>query len=504
MTGREGAAAPQGASDAVAELIRSWTEAELRPHRALERGAITLARAIGADGVQGYLIEGVSGSPQLRASWGRIPPDATSSPTDLSEIRADLIVPMRAGGRLVGAIAFHGEALRQLDAGPAADLSVGADLLGMAVRTAMLGSGLTDRAHELAARNRRVAALGKIVVAPVQAPDPRAAATTIAHAVRDGLAAHSVELWSEEDGRLRLIARAPSAEREPSVPAGLRDGTDALRDGRLCAALPTPEQAFLVVDAREGRNVSEGLADFATQAGAALINARLSTSLAHERDQRRAVGAALIEAQDGERRRIAEDVHDGPVQYLVALALRLEALAIDLRQVGLEGHAHRADGGAKEAREAVQRLREAIFDLHPIASEELTLEAAARALARRLTAAGHRVSRLEVPPSLSVDRRTRAVGARVLNESVANIIRHSEADSVEIVIAEDGDEIQIMVSDDGRGFVERDVSERLSHGHLGLLSLRQRVEVAGGQLTITSAPGEGTELVARLPLTSSE
>jgi two-component system NarL family sensor kinase len=177
----------------------------------------------------------------------------------------------------------------------------------------------------------------------------------------------------------------------------------------------------------------------------------------------------------------------------------MEALAIDLRAVGLEGHAHRADGGAKDARQAVQRLREAIFDLHPIASEELTLDAAARALARRLTAAGHRVSRIEVAPSLDIDRRARAVGARVLNEAVANVVRHSEADSVEIRVAENGPYLEVSVSDDGQGFVGTEISERLSQGHLGLLSLRQRVELAGGELTVVSGPGEGTELIARLP-----
>ncbi len=499
MNGREGATAGQGASYAVAELVGSWNEAELRPHHVLERGAIALARAIGASGVQGYLIDGLSGSPKLRASWGRVPTDIPSSPSDTNDIVGGLVVQMRAGGRLVGSLAFHGDSVAELGASVANDVAIGADLLGMAVRTALLGAGLGDRAQELSARNRQVAALSQMVVAPLHAGDPSRTADAVVRAVREALLAHSVELWVEQNGGLELTARVPCTDDRIAAPSDLQDGRDALHDGRLCVQFYSPEQAFLVVHAREGRDVSHALQELAGHASSALINAQLSKGLSHERGQRRAVGAALVDAQDAERQRVAEDVHDGPVQDLVGLALRMEALAIDLRQIGLEGHAHRADSGAKDARTAVQRLRDAIFDLHPIASEEVTLEAAARALSRRLTAAGHRVARVEVAPALDIDRRARAVGARVLTEGVANVIRHSEADSVEIVVLPDGDQIEVRVSDDGQGFAERDLSERLTHGHLGLLSLRQRVELAGGTFTVTSAPGEGTELVARIP-----
>lgn len=218
--------------------------------------------------------------------------------------------------------------------------------------------------------------------------------------------------------------------------------------------------------------------------------------------ERRSLAAAIVLAQEQERRRVAEDLHDGPVQELVGLGLTLDALSAGLRAQAPEA----ADGVARaaaSARDMVKTLRRAIFDLHPMALEELGFSAATRALVQRLEWRGARVSLdLEAADGLSETHRT--VAFRVVQEAIANVVRHAEPAAVAISARADGDRIVVEVADDGRGFDPGAARARIEAGHLGLAAMRERAALVGGDVTIDSAPGRGTSLRLVLPAAGAD
>ena len=91
---------------------------------------------------------------------------------------------------------------------------------------------------------------------------------------------------------------------------------------------------------------------------------------------------------------------------------------------------------------------------------------------------------------------------RVVQEAIANVLRHAAASRLSLAARRDGDELAVWVIDDGRGF-DRVLAAGASPGeHLGLVSMRERAEFAGGSLDVDSAPGRGTTICLRIPLTA--
>jgi signal transduction histidine kinase len=213
--------------------------------------------------------------------------------------------------------------------------------------------------------------------------------------------------------------------------------------------------------------------------------------------ERRTLAAAIVLAQEQERRRVAEGLHDGPVQELVGLGLTLDALSAELRP-GHPGAAAGVARAAASARDAVKALRRAIFDLHPMALEELGFAAATRALVQRLEWRGARVA-LDVAAADGLSETHRTVAFRIVQEAIANVVRHAEPSAVAIVARSEGDRIAIEVDDDGRGFDPERARPRIEDGHLGLAAMTERAALAGGEVTVSSAPGRGTRIRLVLP-----
>jgi two-component system, NarL family, sensor kinase len=216
--------------------------------------------------------------------------------------------------------------------------------------------------------------------------------------------------------------------------------------------------------------------------------------------ERRSLAAAIVLAQEQERRRVAEELHDGPVQELVGLGLTLDALSAELR-ADAPAAAVGVARAAASARDSVKALRRAIFDLHPMALEELGFAAATRALVQRLEWRGARVS-LDLAAADDLSETHRTVAFRVVQEAIANVTRHAEPTRVAITAQAEGDRIAIEVADDGRGFDPRRARARIEAGHLGLAAMTERAALAGGELRISSVPGRGTTIRLDLPAAS--
>jgi len=151
---------------------------------------------------------------------------------------------------------------------------------------------------------------------------------------------------------------------------------------------------------------------------------------------------------------------------------------------------------------AIARMRDLAQDLRPPLLDESGLEAslswyvereAKRAgLAFRLS-----LAHLEQRPPIAVE----TTCFRIAQEALTNVIRHAQARSVEVELSEATGTLQLVVRDDGHGFDVAAARRRAAQGaSQGLLSMQERVALAGGDLEIDSAPGRGTAIRARLPL----
>jgi two-component system NarL family sensor kinase len=196
-----------------------------------------------------------------------------------------------------------------------------------------------------------------------------------------------------------------------------------------------------------------------------------------------------LAAEDRERKRLSEDLHDGPLQTLLAARHDLEDVVVD----------HEGPGGrALEAVTAtITSLRQQVSELHPHLIDQVGLEPALRQAGDRAARRGGFGLRFDL------DRDgpgpNDGILFRCASELLANAATHSRAQHVTLTLHQEGGADVLEVADDGIGFDPARLDERLREGHIGVLSLRERAEGLGGVLEIDARPGAGARLVVRLP-----
>jgi signal transduction histidine kinase len=206
--------------------------------------------------------------------------------------------------------------------------------------------------------------------------------------------------------------------------------------------------------------------------------------------------AELVAVEEETRRRIAADIHDDTAQAVAAAGLRLDGLIAELTDPAAREAALKA---RQTLGEANLRLRRLLFELRPPALDEAGL---APALELFLADAFHhdgfdwRVdNRLESEPGPE----SRAVLYRVALEALTNVRKHAHASSVDVLLERRGVGVAVRVRDDGEGFEVPSPEAARGGGHIGLLSMRERAEAAGGRFSLTTAPGEGTTVDFWMP-----
>jgi PAS domain S-box-containing protein len=210
--------------------------------------------------------------------------------------------------------------------------------------------------------------------------------------------------------------------------------------------------------------------------------------------ERRDLAQRLEGAQEEERRRIAADIHDDPIQVMSAVDLRL-ALLVE-REASI---APEALGEIQATvRHSIERLRSLLFELRPVS---LDREGIAVALSQYLehTAATtgwdqRVVDELHAEP----ERELGAILYRTAQEAVSNARKHAGADVVVATLASDGRGASVRIDDDGVGFDTRRLDDP-EPGHLGLLTMVERAELMGGWCRVSSSAGTGTSVECWLP-----
>ncbi len=227
---------------------------------------------------------------------------------------------------------------------------------------------------------------------------------------------------------------------------------------------------------------------------------RLNQELRERERVRQSLLRKVITVQEDERRRIARELHDDACQTVTALALRLEtALATVPPETALHRDLERARALASRSLDELHRL---MHDLRPALLDDMGLVPAIRWYTERRLAERGMTARFES----NVDRLRLPVGLeitvfRAVQEALTNIERHAEAEHVLVELEADERELRVDIEDDGVGFNPADmVPTPESARGLGLLGIRERLELAGGEAQIESAPGQGTHVTIRIPM----
>jgi PAS domain S-box-containing protein len=205
----------------------------------------------------------------------------------------------------------------------------------------------------------------------------------------------------------------------------------------------------------------------------------------------------LVRAQEDERKRIAEGIHDDSIQIMATVGLRLGMLA---RRVENPEDRAQVEELQELVERSVARLRTLLFELSPPELQRAGLAAAVMELLRKMAAEEPRSMAYDVANHLDGEppEETQVLLYRMAQEALTNIRKHAQASRVDVVIGDEDGGVLVEVRDDGVGF---STTETLSQpGHLGLAAMRERAEMARGWWTIESTPGKGTAVRFWLPL----
>ncbi|MBB3037013.1 two-component system NarL family sensor kinase [Hoyosella altamirensis] len=228
----------------------------------------------------------------------------------------------------------------------------------------------------------------------------------------------------------------------------------------------------------------------AATTGLSFVLVRRSATVAALLETREQLVTQSMGTEERERQRLAEALHDGPLQNILAARMDLEE--------ALEKHADPSVAAAESTlRETAAQLRSTVTSLHPQVLAQLGLTPALRELAEQYARRGGYELRMRLT---DVSRPgCESLLYRVARESLANINKHAHASNVEVELSATAEEITLTITDDGVGFDPTILSHRVAEGHIGIASQYLRVESWGGSFDVVSSPGTGTRVVVRIP-----
>ncbi len=228
---------------------------------------------------------------------------------------------------------------------------------------------------------------------------------------------------------------------------------------------------------------------------------RLIERLGAAQRQREQLMRTAVDASELERRRIAADLHDGPVQDLVASSLVVAGAVESVRAEGREQLANRLAQVAGTVRSSVASLRSLLVDLYPASLAAAGLAAALTDLTRPLAARGVQVDLRTEPAAVGrLHETVQQIVYRVTRECLGNVVRHAGATRVDVALAHDPTHpthpVLLTIDDDGAGFGPG--APPVTEGHFGTRVLTDLAREAGAVLEVAAAPGAGVHWRLRL------
>ncbi len=407
-----------------------------------------------------------------------LPPEAEAEReyTIATGMRAHLSVPIKGGGSI--AHILNVDSHRSPRQWP--DAHVGRlQLLGEIFASALVHKRARQALQESEAKFRLLAETATCGIGIYQ--DDRfqyvsPEATTITGYSVDEMLSMSVEQLIHPDSRAPVLERAQARLRGEPVPARYeikiltKQGEERWVD--FTAA----------VTQYKGRPAIIGTAFDVTQQ-------KRSQEALHE------LSGRLIKSQEEERARIARDLHDDLSQRLALVTIGLEELGLQTEEAVLTRQLQALSGQTKEIAAEIHQLSR---QLHPSQLEMLGLVAAISSLCTELSkqkGIGIEFKHMEVPRALSPELALCLY--RIVQEALQNVCKHSGASRVQIELTGSAENVQLCIQDEGAGF---DPGSPGNSAGLGLVSMRERVRLAHGELSIRAQPGQGTRVEVRVPV----
>jgi two-component system sensor histidine kinase DegS len=226
------------------------------------------------------------------------------------------------------------------------------------------------------------------------------------------------------------------------------------------------------------------------------INAQIEVAM-----HRRQFAPKIIQTQEEERRRIAREIHDGPAQSMANIVLRAEVCEklLEMDPAGLKQELAELKEAVKKSLQDVRRI---IFDLRPMGLDDLGITPAVN---RYLETFRERHPALEVEsevtgPQQRFESVVEVALYRIIQEALQNVVKHAQATHVKVLLDNEGKRFSVRIIDDGHGFDVPKFMDAPKKDNYGLLGMKERMEILGGQLHINSQTGKGTEILAVIPI----
>nr|WP_287193467.1 sensor histidine kinase [Syntrophothermus sp.] len=228
-------------------------------------------------------------------------------------------------------------------------------------------------------------------------------------------------------------------------------------------------------------------------------NVGVITGHLEEANKKQQLGLWVIQAQEEERRRISRELHDGPAQNLANIVMRLELMERlwdkDLERVRRE---------LAELKEVVRQnlsdIRRVIFDLRPMALDDLGLvPAIKRYLADYAQKYDMEIDFLFFGEERRLDLAREVAVFRLIQEAITNVRKHAGTDRAQVKLGIAPEKVTVVIKDEGCGFDVEAVREGKKES-FGLLGMQERVGLFGGKFRVKSAPGQGTQVIIEVPL----
>ncbi|MFT3828274.1 MAG: sensor histidine kinase [Opitutaceae bacterium] len=283
-----------------------------------------------------------------------------------------------------------------------------------------------------------------------------------------------------------------------SAYATLRGRAD--REDDLAASLQRAAEKLAHAErglVREKRRTVRAHADLAA---AVLLQRNLLARSRSSQEQLRRMTRRVLSVQEDERKRISRELHDEISQILTGINLQLTILTQSMATTDATMR-RRIAGARRSVEKSVTEVHRFARELRPAILDDLGLVPALRSLVRNLPRRGALQVRFVAGPDVEeLDNARRTALFRVAQEALTNVIRHARASRVSLQLNKQRDAIALRVRDNGRGFDVEQAFRSSGRKRLGLVGMRERVEMVGGSLTIKVIPGKGTVVTAAVPL----
>jgi two-component system, NarL family, sensor histidine kinase DegS len=214
--------------------------------------------------------------------------------------------------------------------------------------------------------------------------------------------------------------------------------------------------------------------------------------------QRQDFGLQIIEAQEDERKRLSREIHDGPAQMMANVLMRSDLIDRVYREKGSDEAIKEIRDLKKMVRSALYEVRRIIYDLRPMALDDLGLIPTLRKYLSTIEEYNHGTSIQFVNIGLDMRLPSKYEVAlfRLVQECVQNALKHAESTQIQVKVEVKKDKITVVVKDNGKGFDK----ELQKTGSFGIMGMKERVDLLEGDITIDSKIGAGTVVLIQVPL----